>query len=982
MWSARGALAAVPPVVCALAMPLSLNASDEAVVEEIVVTGSRIPRPDFHSASPIVTIDGTAFERTAATTLEAVLNRYPQFVPDYGASSNNPGIGGKATLQLRGLGAHSTLVLVDGRRLIPATGQGAVDVNVIPPSLIERVEVVSGGASVVYGSDAVAGVVDFRLLDDFDGVQLDGSWGQSARQDGEERSLSVTGGASFLGGRGRLLGHVGYAERDDVLHSDRAQSAYVFEYQGPGLGTTGPGSGYSVAGFSPVAEATLIRQRFDPTTFDTLFAGYGYTPATALYFPGSSGVAVNDDGTVFTTGGRAPDGTPLPPGSVANFRGDADPRLFNDRIYLYNIAPWNYLQLPLERTSVFTYANYTTDKGAELYVQSLYSDYSASTALAPASAFPLFAPRTNPYIPADLGVLLDSRVDPGADLRMAKRFAELGPRSKANDYQLIQTTIGIRGDWLGDWQYDAYLQWGDNDQREIQTGNVLRSRFHELSFAADGGQAICGGFDFFRVGAISAECADYISGRGSNRSGYQQWAAEVSTIGSVFEVPAGMVEVAVGVMRKRDEYFYDADPLAAVILADGFPEVAGFNAADDIDASDHNTDVFIEGRVPLSTDSTGAVVLETLIGYRYTYYDSAGAADAWKAELMYEPLAGIRLRGSVQRAVRAPSIYELYLPRLPWPTFGVADPCAAGSPERSGPAAAAVQELCVSQGVPPAAIADYPGTEFYLGAVGGNPDLDPEIAHTLTAGVVLTPTMADAAGTLQLSVDWFRVEVDDAIEFVRSDTFLPACYDPTTNPTMTTAGYWCGFFGRDPTTGDIDSAVETMVNFSRREVRGVDMHIDWQRQTGPGMLGLTAVVSWLDRFALSGTDGLPTDDRTGLVGGVVGGSQPEWKGTVGTSYQWHSLTIGSDYRFVGAMTDADVDGRADRYRVSSQNYVDLYLAYRFSWSNLDGAVLQIGLENATNERPPLLPSAVQANTDPSQYDTLGRRFYLRGTYRF
>ena len=239
------------------------------------------------------------------------------------------------------------------------------------------------------------------------------------------------------------------------------------------------------------------------TAFEGLFATYGY-PAGSV--PNQTEFGFNTDGTVFTQGDFET------PGSVANFRGEIDPLFFNDRAYTYNFAPVNYLQLPLERVSVFARASFEFSEAAELYAQGLYADYTADTQLAPtATFFGVLMPPTNPFIPPDLQLLLDSRADPSADVVLDKRMSELGPRISSVQYDVYQATLGLRGQVFDGWSYDAYLQIGANDQTDTQSGNALTSRIEELTFAPDGGEAICGGFNPFGLGSISAECAAYIA---------------------------------------------------------------------------------------------------------------------------------------------------------------------------------------------------------------------------------------------------------------------------------------------------------------------------------------------------------------------------------------------------------------------------------------------------------------------------------------
>lgn len=978
-WAARRRAARHfrPGLVLLLACGLPVVATaQDPVIEEIFVTGSRIARPDFESASPIVSITQQSFEHTKSTTVDTVMNRLPQFVPDMTSSSNNPSNGGQSNLQLRGLSPWRTLVLLDGRRLIPANGDGVVDTNIIPPALIESVEVITGGASAVYGSDAIAGVVNFKLLQDFEGLRFDGGWGATDQGDGEEYFAGVTGGLEFADGRGQLLAYVGYSEREAITYDQRDFSRYVLGYFGPGAGGVGPGGAFLPLGSTLIVEGRPSF-RSGQAAFDALFESYGYPAGTVPY---QTFFGVNQDGSLFTMGNRTP-------GSVVNFRGQRDPVLFNDRIYSYNYAPWNYLQLPLERMSAFASGSFEFGSGHEVYGQGLYANYSADQALAPTPNNAIFMPASNPYISPDLRSLLDSRSNPAEAYRMSKRFEELGPRIASNRYDVYQLTAGITGPVFERWTYDAYLQYGQNDKTEKQSGNALRSRINDLIYAPDGGASICGEFDIMRIGRISSDCADYISISAANRDGYEQTVFEASITGPGFDLPAGEVQLALGVMYKHDAYFYKADPVSSVVLDDGFADIIGFNAADDIDGSDHNTDLYIEALLPLLDGLPAAERLELVLGYRHSEYESAGGAESWKVELLYQPLEALRLRGSLQHAVRAPSVFELYSPRLPlfygtFPDFGgVADPCEVGSPERSGPDAAQVEALCLAQGVPAALLPDFiDQDQIHQGVYGGNPDLDPESGDTLTLGFVWTSRSSHRLlSGMQLSVDWYRIEMEDAIEWVFATEYVPYCFDPRTNPGYDPSSQWCARFTRDAATGEIVDLVDSYDNIAGFELSGVDLQFDWNFSAGPGYVGLNALVSWMDTFKLLPPPGLSKVDNVGTVGGKVGGSLPEWKANVNLRYEWESLGLGVQWRYVDAMRDADLE--LD-YGVPSYDVFDLYASYSIDQGEISGLTLRAGVENVTNEQPPLLPSQVQANTDPSQYDVLGRRYYLNMSYRF
>lgn len=970
----RGSFRQLQLVVTAL-LPTSVAVAQDlpADLEQIIVTGSRIARPDFESASPIVSIDAEAFARSNATSVETIVSRLPQFVPSFGNTSNNPGNGGQGNVQLRGLGLTSTLVLLDGRRITPANGNGVADVNVVPAALVESVEVVTGGASAVYGSDAIAGVVNFKLKEDFHGVQVDGGWGQTGRGDGTEYNFDVTGGRDFAGGRGEVYGHIGYASRDSVLQGDRRFSRVALNYN-PVTGQFAPsGSLTIVEGRMPLPPP----QRPSLAAWNALFESYGYSPGT-LPLPGNT-LGFNADGTLFAGGNRSP-------GSVANFRGEQDPALASDSLYTYNFAPDNYLQLPLERITAFARGSFELSEAHELYAQVLYADYSADTQLAPTPAMPLRLPVTNPYIPADLQRLLDSRANPAADFFIGKRVSELGPRIAENDREFLQGTLGVNGFLNAGWTYEAYVQAGSYDATQTQTGNLLRSRVEELTFAADGGVATCGGLDLFGLGSISRECARYVAYNGVNQDGFDQFVAEASVGGSVFSLPAGEVQIASGILYKRDEYFYDGDPIAAVFLDDGIPDIQGFNPADDIEGSDDNFDLYVEALLPLNGDGSAIGRLDAVLGYRRTYYDSAGGVDAYKFELLYAPVEPLRLRASYQRAVRAPSVFELYLPQLPAlytdDSFGVIDPCNVTSAQRSGADAARVEALCLAQGVPAALLADFADSDgIHRGVSGGNPDLEPESADTLTFGFALQSPSSDRwLSELRLSLDWYWIEQQEAIADLAALDYVPWCFDGSVNPQFSPSQKFCSYFSRDPATGEIEGLQDLKRNFGTVEVSGIDVQVDWRVGLGPGEIATNLVASWMERFELSDTGGLPVTDEVGFVGGLFDGSAyPEWRLNLNVGYQWAGFDTNLQWRYLSGMHSRVFP---DTPRIDGYDVFDLYARYEFGAGLLAGLTLRLGIENLTDEEPPLFPGYVQANTDPSQYDVLGRRYFASLSYRF
>lgn len=970
-------------------LPAAAPAQD-GQLEEIIVTGTRIARPDFVSASPIVSISQERLAETSSATIDGVLNSLPQFVPNANGTSNNPANGGQANLSLRGLPTTATLVLLDGRRLMPANGSGVVDVNIVPSALVEAVEVITGGASAVYGSDAVAGVVNFRLRHDFDGVELDAGGAVTDKGDGQEYTVGLSAGTNFADGRGSVMGYLGYTDRTAITHADRAFSRYALQYAGIGNGTMGPRDAFLPAGSFTINEGrvNIVPSR---AAFESLFLGYGLPAGTPPYsqtLPNGRQVVnrqfgINDDGSVFTLGAL-----PRPvAGGVANYRGPTDyPVAYNDRQFGYNFAPPNYLQLPLERTSAFVRADFEINDVVQPYAQALYADYSVSTQLAPTPVQQVTMPVTNPYISSDLASLLASRSNPTAPFDFAKRMTALGARQSQNNYDVYQVTLGVEGRIGAAWRYDAYLQAGQNENEEVQNNNVRRSRYEELLYAADGGVAICGGYDPFGYAPISDACAEYIAVNGINQTRVTQRIAELSFSGPVFELPAGEVQVVVGAMHKRDSFKYAADPISKSFLPDGRSEVLGFNASDDVDGEDNNTDLYVEVSIPLLSELPGVQSLETVLGYRWSDYASAGGIDAYKAELLYQPVAGVRLRGSYQHAVRAPSVSELYLPQLgPDVTvdFANPDPCNVGSPERSGPNAAQVEALCLAQGLPADLLPTYLYEDFFVdGVVGGNPDLGPETADTYTAGIVVQSRAASPwLERLQVSVDWYDIEVTDAIALPPAAAFIPRCYDPAYNPKLTADGPYCSFFERDPVSGEIRNAKEIFRNIGLLHTSGVDLQLDWSVPAGPGDFSLNWLLSWIDSLERGGSRGVPPDELVGQARGTLGGSVAEWRSNLRLEYRLSGVQAALQWRFVDSL---DALGPTDGllWKVPSQDYFDLYASYQVDDGPFAGISLNAGVENLSNAQPPIFPGYVQANTDPSLFDVLGRRYFARATYRF
>ena len=961
-------------LLAGIAGPFSARADDQ-LLEEIVVTGTRLPRPDFDSASPIVTVTADAFKRTGSATTETTLNRYPQFVPTKSGTSNAFSEG-ESSLNLRGLGAKRTLTLVQGRRLTPVNGDGETDVNVIPPALIEKAEILTGGASAVYGSDAIAGVVNLPLRREFDGVELGASAVQTDRGDGQEYDVSLTAGSHFAEGRGSVMGYVAYYDRAQINGTARSFYPADLTYVGPGGGVAGPDRAYVGFASDWTEEGVAWPDQEDPydrEVFDKLFEGYGYESGTLSR---RSPIGFNTDGTVFTMGNFSPD-------SVANFRGQGDPITSTSFKHQYNYAPYTALQMPLTRTSAYAAVNFDLTENLELYTDGIFADYAVNNQFGPVVLEQVFMPPTNPFIPQDFRLLLDSRFDPDAPFFFGKRMTILGPRVQENNYDMHQLAVGVRGLLPGDWVVDAYVQYGGSSQWKYQTGGISRSRVDELTFAPDGGVAICGGFDIFGLDSVEPGCAAYVGVNAGISADVRQTVAEVWARGVPLALPAGELHLAFGVQYREDEYKYHVDDVLRKILPDGGTDVIGFGFGQEMDAEERVTDMYVEAAIPLLADLPGVQSLETILGFRRSEYASAPPVDTWKAELLYQPVTALRLRGSYQRAIRVPSMNELYQPPISTLAFfSVGEPCSANSGERKGPDRQQVEALCIEQGVPAEALPDF-SSDTIPTTAGGNPDLLAEVGETLTAGVIVRPGFEQPwLRELQFTVDWYQIEIENSVTYVDAVTAVDNCFDPLYNANFSAANYWCTLFGRDPSNGFLIDGIDTFRNLAVTKTSGIDFQLDWQIPAGPGGLHLGWYVSWLAEDEFQPHRDSPTARKVGTVGGF-GDARPEWKWLMDLRYAWGQLELGAGWQYIDSILDTSLTQfKTEDHTVPHQDYFNLDASYTFDDGWFNGSTVHVGVMNLTDEQPPVFPGWVFYNTDPSQYDLLGRRYFVSLALRF
>ncbi|PIB96747.1 TonB-dependent receptor domain-containing protein [Caulobacter sp. X] len=923
-------------------------------VEEIVVTGSRIARRDYSSDSPIVTVGKADIEKLGSVTVDTILNQMPQFVPSVSSTSNNPSNGGQANIDLRGLGTARTMILMDGHRVVPSNSDGTVDVNIIPAALIQNIEVISGGASATYGSDALAGVVNFKLNNNFTGLQLDAQYGVTEEGDGREKSLALTAGGKYAEDRGHAVFSLSYSERGQVYNAARDFSKIS------GASSTTPYGRYDATGTNLPSQAAI----------NAVFAKYGIAAGTVK---ASANLGFNDDGTLFYNG--------------VNYKGSTAIDYSTIPVNgTYNTGALNLLQLPLKRYNAYAATDYQINEHAQFYGSFNFTHYDSTTVLAPApaaSSTGFSVPVTNPFIPADLATLLASRANPNASFLLRKRFTDVGPRVSDTTFNVFQIAGGVRGDiGFKDWTYDVFASYGRSEQNETQSGNISHSAVQTLLNASDGGASLCeGGYDPFGLNALSAACRSYISRQTKNRTVAEQQVVEANLQGGLFDLPAGEVRAAIGASYKRDTYLFEPDSL----LSTG--DVVGFNAQDAIDASTNVKELYGELLVPVLKDLPFIKALDLNVGYRLSDYNTVGDVNAYKLDGDWEVVEGFRIRGGYQRAVRAPSIGELYSPQNQGYPSITEDPCAYNSTYRAGSNASTVRALCLAQGVPSAIIDSYTYANTQVNALsGGNPDLRQETANTYSVGAVWTPRIDHPLlERLSLSVDYYSIDIKNAIGTIDAATALDKCYSAEGNPTGSTSNYYCSLFKRNSETGEIDTLTLTNLNLAEYKTTGVDFQVDWGFGLGAvglddryGAIKVNVIGTYLDSFKVQSLPGEDFIELKGTIGNTqissTAVSHPEWKYNTSVSYLIGPVEIGARWRYIGNMVDA-----ADASeKIGAVNYYDL----NASWKVNDTYSIRGGVTNLTNKQPPYFSSYVQANTDPSTYDVLGRRFFVAVKAKF
>lgn len=952
----------------AMTQPAAAQAAADTEVEEVVVTGSRISRPDYVAESPIVSMSSEAVELAGPQTLEATFNQMPQFSATNANSSSSPARQGRNNANLRGLGIQRTLILLDGRRMQPSDALGAIDLNSISTSLIENVEIITGGASAVYGSDAIAGVINFRLKRNFTGVELDAQYGITDRSDAEAVDLSLSVGGPIADDRGHIMASLSYYDRGPVYRGTRP----FFERSGV--------AGALQGGAIPADASNLPSQ----AALNSVFLGlYGGTTPPNRNAP----FAVNLDGTILTTqdpilNNRFPEGEPyiLDEGRLGFPQGATYP-----------------LQQPIERWTAFLRGRYEIAEGVELYAQFNHMQYGAqysrqgwsAGSTEPRATIPV----TNPFVPQELRTIMASRPNPTAPMFFTFNTGRVGRTVYDFEYSIDEFLVGLTGDLpFRDWKWDVYGSFGVTDASERTSGFINVEAWQQLVNAPDGGASICdGGFNPFLPEALSdtdPECFDYLNRVLQESTEFEQQIVEGALQGGLFNLPAGELRFAAGAAYRRSTYDYQPDEQR--VRQTVWPNQPTGPAGGAYDVYE----LFGELLIPIARDLPFVRHLNTDVAYRFSDYSSVGAVHTYKGSLDWGVTESVRVRASYQRAIRAPSLGELYSPPergsagVGSTSIGGGDPCASNSRWRNpaqNPDAARVRQLCLDQGVPLLVIDLLRfGGSSVSGVAAGNTDLQEETADTYTAGVVWQSRFDNPwLSQLQVSLDYYNIKVDDAVGVITAQVGLQRCFntDGSSNPTYDVNNFFCQLTDRSEN-GGIETQRQPTLNLASYQVSGVDLQLDWRARLDDlglgdfGSLSVNLIVSYLDQYKIQNTADSPFLDFAGTIGNAQidpgATAFPEWK--VATSVTWDlgSLALTGRYRWFDSMTHAADVGVANPTQpgVVDRSYFDLVATWDF-----DGKTqFRAGVLNVFDTQPPEWTG--NGTTDLGLYDLLQRRYYV------
>ncbi len=925
-------------------------------VDEIVVTGSRIQQTNLVTNSPVTQVGSDEISLQGTVRVEDMLRTLPQIYQNQGTGQSN-GATGTATLNLRNLGDERTLVLVNGRRLpagSPIQGGIGADINQIPAALIDRVEVLTGGASATYGSDAVAGVVNFIMRDDFEGVQLDTQYSvyqhgnddggiqqivtdagydvaSSTETNGDTKDFSIIMGGNLDGGKGNVTGYLTYRDIKPVTQAVRDYSSCALNNDATGC----------------VGSSTIPQGRF---------LGIG-----------------NDEFDFMVQGDQ-----------------------FVDRMgTTFNFGPFNYFQRPDERWTGGMFAHYDVTDKIESYMSAMIMDDRTVSQIAPSGNFghtttlscgnPLLSDQQFEAMCGQFGLTRDDV----QDVLNLRRNVEGGNRQQDLRHTSIRSVFGFRGELSSVWSFDVSGQFSEVSMENTYLNDLSIARIQRALDAVEDpatGEVVCSSvlngtdpncvpWNIFSEGGVTQEALDYLTlplfARGTTDqtvlTGYVS--ADLGNYG--FKMPGSSAGVAVVLgVEKRDEAL-DFNPDFGFRSGDGSGQGGATGA---VSGGYDVTEFFLESNVPLVEDAPFAQQLGLDIGYRYSDYSTGVTTSTYGLRAGWTVNPTVKSRVSFQKAVRAANVQELFLPQG-FNLFDI-DPDPCGGPVTNGMTEAGrTFEECARSGVTAEQfgnIQNNPAGQYNF-LQGGNPNLEPEEADTFSVGIILTPEMI--AG-LTVSLDYYDIEITEGISNIAPDFILEQCLDGNLDQ--------CQFVNRNATRGDLwigsdinssGHVVALQNNLAIESVQGFDLVVDYKMDLGRnGTLNFNNVLGLITTWDQQEIAAAPVVDCKGNWNASCGFPTPDLQNNLRATWNtpWN-VRASALWRHISEVKD--IEGRVD---LGAVNYFDLAGVYEFS----EKLSARVGINNVLDEAPPIAGGragpSVQGNGNifPGMYDALGRYMFV------
>ncbi len=937
--SVRWALVAASAVSALSVAPVYAadNAASDEQPERIEVTGSRIKRTDLETPVPVTIISRQDIKQSGAINVADILKQTPVAIAasDQSNSVFSTTTVGLNTTSLRNLGQERTLVLVNGRRFVsgvdPSTGY-AVDLNAIPASLIERIEILKSASSAIYGSDAVAGVVNIITRKDFEGVEVDLQTGISDHSDREQNSINITTGGSWNGGNAWVS--IGYDKDKGLKSSDRS--------------------------FSARDQAIFLDDNGNEVVGD-LFSSY--PPQGRISYTDANGdnQTVNADGTAYSGG--------------------------------FNRAAYRQLVTPLERkyaaAGIYQDVNDKTRVWTELNWNSTETDHSTIEPTPLDVLNDVWLQDRNgtggmdvssPLIPDALRQQLVAAGITNLNQTNAfvRRMVEFGPRSTDLERNTIRVATGVDYNINDNWQWNSYLTWGKTKQEQEDGGQINIERAAQaLDVIDDGnGNLVCRN-DLARLQGcvplnifgenVSQAAVDYVRVPAKATGAAEQFVVSTGLTGDLpFELPGGYVSMAAGVEQRLEKGSYNPGELAQT-------GASSTNKTDATYGSLHTTDYYVEFVLPLIER------LELDLAARYSDHSIVGGQTTWNAGIEYSPIDDLKFRASAARAIRTPNIADLYAGR--GETFAtVSDPCDGVTATTAGQVATncrsipAVAARIAASGSFDLTQAERQGTGGY---VGGNPDVKEETADTWSGGFVW-----QIIDGLSLTTDYYDISVDNAISTTSRSVVLSRCFDASSADFSADCN---GNAIRDAR-GALIEVNSGTANENKIDTRGLDVDLTYVTELWGGSFKANLIWNHLFEFKETGIADGSSIDYAGQV------LYPDNRANLNLSYNYDALTVAWRIRYWDSVVDSVDEGNLNYTdgaplttynNISSVFYHDLNASYAFN----NNTTLNVGIKNAFDKKPPVLnqssvSGATGINTASEAYDVTGRYFFAGVTVKF